>query len=504
MSKSILPRTIFGQLLLVFAIFGAAMMAALLFVTDFSHELYHEELEQTVNRDLAQRLVAADFLLIDQPLTADSLHRGIRKLAEANPDVDIYLIDPSGGIVAASVPEKRWARHRIDMTPVQRFLSGETLPIRGDDPASTGRQDVFTAAPLEIEGCPARYLYIVLRRDQQGPSAARLSKFYSLTEGVGVVLFSSLLAVGLSVWFLRILTRRLSVLARDMREFEESGGMVLPARQVVVDRHDEVDGLEASFLNLAARVRQQMEALRQSDETRRHLMANVSHDLRTPLTTLVTHLEAVTAAGAGLSPEERSSYLQIAMRQARRVIRLVDQILEAARLEAGQVEINAEPFVLAELLQDVAQKFGLDAANRGVELQLVLPERLRWVTADVGLLERVLDNLLENALRFAPRGSTVRVSLKDRGGMLTVAVSDSGVGLAPEDAARVAERFFRKDPGRSSPSGHAGLGLAIVQGILQLHGSRIHVVSRPGQGAVFSFDLAAREAPSLSNTNSQD
>jgi len=224
-------------------------------------------------------------------------------------------------------------------------------------------------------------------------------------------------------------------------------------------------------------------------------MANVSHDLRTPLTTLVTHLEEVTAPDSRLSPEERATYLRIAMKQAQRVIRLVDQILEAARLEAGQVQAHPEAFPLAELLQDVVQKFELDAGQRKVKLRLQLPDELRWVVADVALIERVLDNLIENALRFAPESSTVAVSLQEHNGWLTVSVSDAGVGLAPEDAARVAERFFRKDPGRSSPSGHAGLGLAIVQAILQLHGSRLRVDSEPGQGATFSFDLPGGTPP---------
>lgn len=495
MSRRILPPTLFGQLLLVFGIFGAAMIAMLLLVSNVSHEMYHEELEQTVNSGLAKRLVDADFLLDGTYLSMLTLHHWIGKLAEANPDVDIYLVDPAGGIVASSVPEREWIRRHVGMGPIDRFLKGEPLPIRGDDPTSATHEDVFSVAPFSLEGCPARYLYIMLRRDQYGPSAARLSKLYSVTEGVGVALLAALIAVVMSVGFLRLLTRRLSNLAGEMREFDASGGTTLPARPSGNGRPDEIDGLEASFFSLASRLRRQMDALRQSDETRRHLMANVSHDLRTPLTTLVTHLEEVTAPDSRLSPEERATYLRIAMKQAQRVIRLVDQILEAARLEAGQVQAHPEPFLLAELLQDVVQKFELDASQRKVDLRLELPEELRWVVADVALIERVLDNLIENALRFAPADSAVRVLLAEDDGRLRVSVTDTGVGLTAEDAARVSERFFRKDPGRSSPSGHAGLGLAIVQGILELHGGALKVESEPGQGATFSFDLPAYDSP---------
>jgi len=495
MTRDFLPRTIFGRLLLVFSLFGASMIAMLLLVTDVSHEMYHEELEQTVNRGLAGRLVAADFLLGDTPLSMLTLHRWIGKLAEANPDVDIYLIDSAGGIVASSVPEGRWVRRSVGMGPVTRFLQGEPLPILGDDPTSATHDDVFSVAPFSLEDCPASYLYIMLRRDQYGPSAARLSKLYSVTEGVGMALLAALIAVAMSVGVLRLLTRRLSNLAQEMREFDASGGTTLSARPPGESRHDEIDGLETSFFNLASRLRQQMEMLRQSDETRRQLLANVSHDLRTPLTTLVTHLEEVTTPDRQLSAEERATYLRIAMKQAQRVIRLVDQILEAARLEAGQVSVTPEPFLLAELLQDVVQKFELDASQRKVELRLELPEALRWVVADVALIERVLDNLIENALRFAPAGTAVVVALAERDGRQRVSVTDAGIGLTQEDAARVVERFYRKDPGRSSPSGHAGLGLAIVQGILQLHGGHLQVDSEPGRGACFSFELPDSAPP---------
>jgi two-component system OmpR family sensor kinase len=138
----------------------------------------------------------------------------------------------------------------------------------------------------------------------------------------------------------------------------------------------------------------------------------------------------------------------------------------------------------------VVQKFSLAARERGIELTLnVAPAKLR-VYADIALLERVFDNLIDNALRHTPQGGRVTVSAAPNGERVRLAVADSGSGMTPQEAARVFDRFYRGDHGRSTTSGQAGLGLAIVRGILELlHGSSISIDTRPGQGATFSFDL---------------
>jgi hypothetical protein len=219
------------------------------------------------------------------------------------------------------------------------------------------------------------------------------------------------------------------------------------------------------------RSRQQMNALRDVDASRRTLIANVSHDLRTPLTTLVTHLEAMESSNDVPLGSASQRYLQVALRQSRRIIRLVGQLLETAKLEAGQVVFNPEVFPIAELLWDVVQKFSLNEQNVKVELQVSSRDTL--VFADIALLERVLDNLIENALRHAPLGSVVHVGMTEGPETLRVSVTDSGEGLTAEESTRVFDRFYRKEPGRSAPAGHGGLGLAIVQGILNLHSSRV-------------------------------
>jgi signal transduction histidine kinase len=308
------------------------------------------------------------------------------------------------------------------------------------------------------------------------------------------------LSVALSLLFLRLLTRRLGVLEDAIRRFRDAHGIATPAQHEsgVQSSGDEVDRLEALFGDLAARIEAQMEALKLTDVMRRELLANVSHDLRTPLTTLLAHLETLQMKRSDMTVEERSEYLEIATRQSRRIGLLVEQLLEAAKLEAGQVAIHVEPFPIGELLQDVVQKFALAARDRGVALEVDAMAAATMVSGDIALIERVLDNLIDNALRHTPAGGRVTVQSEPRGEQVRVAVTDTGGGLTHEEAKRVFDRFFRGDPGRSSRSGQSGLGLAIVKSILELHGSDVAVESQPGHGARFYFELPIITQPSRS------
>ena len=251
-----LPRTLFGRLLLIFIVFGVVMTGALLVVMQVSHRLYHREFDQTVNRDLAQRYVASNFLLTDAPLTAETLHRGIGKLAAANPEVDIYLLDDDGQIVASSVPAAQWRRSRVDPRPVHEFLAGRGAPILADDPRDIRRQEVFSAAPFHVADCPGDILYIVLRREEHAPGAARLRTTYAVGEGAGVILTAGVLSVALSLLFLRLLTRRLGALEDAIRRFRDANGIATPVRHESGTHSggDEVDRLESLFGDLAARI----------------------------------------------------------------------------------------------------------------------------------------------------------------------------------------------------------------------------------------------------------
>jgi two-component system OmpR family sensor kinase len=413
-------------------------------------------------------------------------------LAEVNPDIDIYLIDGEGGVVESSVPDTERRRDRIDLEPVRRFVAGNAgLPIVGTDPRDVRDHRVFSAAPLRIPDCPAEFLYIVLHRQDHAPGGQRLKTYYAIGESAGVVLAVAIFAAIASLLMLRALTRRLGGLESAMQQFRDSNFSTLalepPAQPN--DRSDEIDRLAHLFGELSERVRKQFDELKDTDRMRRELLSSISHDLRTPLATQQVHLESLVLQSSGLTAAEREEYLTIALKQTRQLSRLVDQLMQAAKLDGHQVTVEAEPFQLAELVQDVAQKFELAARERGIELRADISPEPPLVYADIGLIERVINNLIENALQHASTSRLVKLQVSRVGAGVRFSVSDSGMGIPQDELQKVFERFYRIDKSRRSDKGNAGLGLSIVKRILDLHRCAIHVESEVGRGTTFWFDL---------------
>ena len=487
-------RTLYRKLLLLFLGFGAVMTVVFILVMRFSHETYHLEFDQTVNRDLARSYIEQHLLQTGAAQAVDQLRSTLVDLARINQSIDLYALDDKGEIVAASVADATLGRRRVALEPVLAFLAeGAVLPILGDDPRDARGRAAFSSARVAVPGSAARYLYVILHRRDGGSSADQLKTTYAIHESVGVLIAAVALAVAASLLFLRLLTRRLRLLGSAMESFRESNFTQLPAAGPSREERsgDEIEQLNGLFVQLASRVRSQMTELQRTDAMRRDFLANVSHDLRTPLTVLQAHLE-ILAVKEGLSHQEQRGFLEVAIRQCRRLIHLVQQLLELAKLDALQVRIVAEPFQLAELVQDVVMKFASTAGRTDVKLEAEYPTEAPLVLADVGLIERVLDNLIDNAIRHSPSGGRVVVAAVLVTGAIRIEVRDDGAGIANADRQQVFDRFYRGDPSRSSDSGNAGLGLSIVKGLLQLHRVEIDfTTSSCGSTFVFSLPLAS-------------
>jgi signal transduction histidine kinase len=224
------------------------------------------------------------------------------------------------------------------------------------------------------------------------------------------------------------------------------------------------------------------------------LIANVSHDLRTPLVSMRGYLEMLCSKGENLAPETRRSYLEIALRQSEHLAKLIEELFELAKLDFKGLKIEREPFQLGELTFDVLQKFQLAADRKQVALRVEAPQPVPTVHADLSMIERVLDNLIGNALQHTPSGGTVSVGVRCDGARVSASVADTGSGIPEAELPFIFDRFYRVDKSRSRAYGGAGLGLAIAKRIVELHGSQITVESRTGEGSSFSFSLPVHGA----------
>lgn len=489
-----LRHTLYGRLAL--ALFALVVAIGLLFFhfVRTSTEMYRQEVSQKLNASLAESIAREARLLQGGRINRGALENIFHMLMVINPSIEIYLLDRDGGILAYSAPAGKVKRDSVDLEPIKAFIAGDRrLPVRGDDPRDPAGHKIFSATRLPTEGPLEGYLYVILGGEAFDSVAAMLRDSYNLRSGLWWVTASLAFALIAGLLIFAALTRRLRRLSQAVADYTageyRSGGRPIYR---IGGSDDEIDRLGASFNAMAERIEQQMQELKQLDTTRRELVANVSHDLRTPLASLQGYLETLSLKENDLDRERRGHYMQAATAQCRRLGRLIDELFELARLDSCEHLITSEPFSLGELTQDVAQKLQINADEKGVALVTDFGSDIPFAYGDIGLMQRALENLIENAIRHTPAGGRVTLSLAASGDNIAVRVSDTGLGIPREELVNVFDRFYRTRESRGSTGQHAGLGLAIVKRILELHGSSIAVDSVEGRGTTFFFDVPAR------------
>lgn len=488
-------RSLYGRLALsLIALLTVLGVLVLVLVQHFATR-YQQEVAQTMNRDLAMYIAEEHRLFRGQKLNSRAVENLFHEVMVVNPAVEVYLLDASGKILAFSAPTEKVRRTAVSLSPISQFLSGARLPLFGDDPKDPSGQKVFSVAPVGPAASPRGYVYVILGGETFQGIAAMAAGSYVARTGFAVLGIILLAGIGIGLMLFFGLTRRLTTLTRAVARFRDHGArQLIPPPAVAVN--DEITRLHQTCAEMSAQLDAQMQSLKATDRMRRELVANVSHDLRTPLAAMRGYLETLQIKDADLSLAEKQRYLAIAVQHTDRLARLIAELFELARLDAGEVRLKPESFPPAELVQDVAQTFEIAARERAIRLQTDLGANTPPVRADIALIQRALANLLDNALRHTPAGGTVKVSLATTGNRVRVAVADSGPGIAHDDLPFIFDRFYRgRDDPRAQTDG-AGLGLAIVRRILDLHQTTIDVESKPGTGARFAFDLPTDETVS--------
>lgn len=227
-----------------------------------------------------------------------------------------------------------------------------------------------------------------------------------------------------------------------------------------------------------------------AERSRIDFVANSSHELRTPLAAIIGFIETLDDEKAGGDAEVRNRFLSVMMKEARRMQRLIDDLISLSRIEAEKYRLPETPVALGSLIEEVAADLrdsdGMVCADLKIEIEADVPT----VAGDVAQLSQVLHNLVGNALKYGRRGTPVTIALRRDGEtLIRLSVADEGDGIAAEHLPRLTERFYRVDPGRSRAQGGTGLGLAIVKHIVERHRGRLDIASTPGVGTTVSILL---------------
>jgi signal transduction histidine kinase len=486
-------RTLYSKLIatmiILFSLLGMLVVTVVIYATD----MYWQEVCQKLNSDLAENLVKEKLLIKDNKINQDALKDIFQMMMVINPSIELYLLSPDGQILDYSAAPGKVKLQQVTLAPIKKWLSEErTFPLQGDDPRHLSRQKVFSAARIPYEGKLEGYLYIILGGEDYDSIVQKIKGSFILTMSSWMIAAGILFTIITGFVLFALLTGRLKKLAAGMDAFKRGESLTsidLPREKVPAFWGDEVDLLSQTFREMAERIEEQIEKLQKSDLLRRELVANVSHDLRTPLATLTAYIETLQLKEANLSNDERQQYLDVARKHCQRLSKLVDHLFELASLDARETELNIEPFNIAELVQDVIQNFQLPAQEKSITLTSNIGQEISFVKGDIGLVERVLENLIMNALRHTPEGGTISIMLSPADEYVKVHVMDTGAGIPEEALPHIFDRFFKITEPGTLPSSYTGLGLAIAKRIMDLHNSSIEVESELNSGTCFTFSL---------------
>lgn len=476
----------------------------LVFAARYAAQTYFQEINQNLNRSIAMYVVDR-MALFAGPGKVDpaSFQRLADQAMTVNPSVEVYLLDANGQILTHALPPGTVQRDTVALAPINAFLGGARFPVVGDNPRTAADQQVFSVHPIDDVNAGSRlgYLYVVLGGKEYQSVMDMLSGSYVMRL-TSIVIIGALLAGGImGSWLFGRTTRPLRQLRQRVHGYGEQGvqsaaGLPLPASGI-----PEIDDLGSAFATMRSQLSEQFAQLDQNDRLRRELIANVSHDLRTPLAAMQGYVETLMLKDADFDAGQRQRYLAVAHNHTQQLTRLVTELFDLAKMDSGTMQPELDAFSLTELLQDVVQEFQLMARDQQVSLELAGETNDVWVRGDIGLIQRVCENLVSNALKHTPASGAVCFSVDVVADRVEVALTDTGCGIPAEELPWIFDRYYRASsvaPERSerasgapqqTSAGGTGLGLAIVKKILELHDSAIQVESAVDRGTTFRFQL---------------
>jgi len=487
--KTVRGNLLFWKITVVFTVLLVILGIVFVQIASTFSKTYYTAAHQELYGDVAKHLATFTQPFKNGEPDTSVTHDIIHSTMVANPSVEVYLLDTTGKIVDYVVPDATVQIHRVDIAKVKQWLATDAMhrPM-GDNPKAPKEPSIFSAAPVFENGKLAGYVYAVLSSEKQRAVLQSLNSNLDLRLS-GYIFFVALivaLIVGIVTFFL--ITDSINQIATVVKRFKEGDY----SARIKGYGEGNLGMLTSTFNEMADVIVENFDKITATDKFRQELIANVSHDLRTPLSIMQGYVETLMIKKDTLSQQDKEKYLSVIHDSSKKLSGLVEQLFQYAKLEANLVTPEKESFFISELASDILMAYRLKAEEKNIHLHMEASANLPPVFADIALTERIFQNLLDNAFKFTPEGGSVTIQLSERNRGVNVQVVDTGIGIAPEDQAYIFERY-RQLGNKKMPKMGMGIGLAIVKKILELHQSSIAVVSEPGKGTAFRFMLPSFE-----------
>ncbi len=410
-----------------------------------------------------------------------------------NPSLEIYLLDTAGNIIAHPFTEDVIQLSAVDISPIETFLGrDDSKLLLGDDPKNAQQKNIFSVHPVIENDQVVGYLYAILAGKNFQNLLSDVRSSHTLANAGYMMFGFFMLALLSGVVAFYVLTRRLSQLTDTVKSIDISRDDF--EREIELPKsgnNDEIDRLVHAFKQLLQKNQNQYHQLQTSDNNRRELIANISHDLRTPLTSMQGYIETLLIKDEQLTAGDKREFLSTAHRQSKHLVKLVADLFELAKLDSGRVEPEREVFSLLELIYDLTQEFELKAKENHIRINIAAVEDVQ-INADISMIQRVFENLIGNAIRHTPRQGEITISIvNEENGHISVSVANDGEAISEHEQKYIFNRYYRSQELSLSDNeqNHSGIGLAIAKKILVLHKCDIRLNQEKQDGAEFIFQL---------------
>jgi len=481
-------RSLYWKISLAFTLVLLVIAFSYMLITTHAAKNYFMHTTQKLNASVADYLVEEVSPFKNGQVNEEALGTIMHSMMAVNPGIEVFLLDPSGEILSYVVLDSKVKLKRVNLAPIKQFIAteGEQF-IVGDDPRSTDFKTIFSATEIYEEDKLLGYVYITLASEKYEEIASSLLGNYWLNLTFNSFIIALIVALLIGLVLTILLTRNLRKIVKTVNQFKEGN---LKARIPKMKTNSELAILSSTFNQMADSILHNMESLQNVDNLRRELIANVSHDLRSPLAIINGYVETLMLKGDRITKEERENYLNIINSSTDKLTKLVADLFELSKLESGQMQLKLEPLKIQELLYDSCLKYELLARTKNVTLKTDISESLPTVKADLYLIDRVIQNLIDNAVKYAPENGSVvmKAYYCNTSRRVCVSIKNSGEGIPEKDLPAIFDRYYMVNKEKNKIDG-AGLGLAIVKKILEIHESEIKIISDSETYTEFVFEL---------------
>jgi signal transduction histidine kinase len=467
-------------LFVVMALVGVSYIA----VTYHTTRNYYLETTQRLNATVAEQLIREVSPFVDGKINESALGTIMHSMMAVNPTIEVYLLDTSGNVLSFVVLDKKVILKSVDIGPIKDFMSNKNDHLTlGDDPRNPGKEVIFSAAPVLTDNILQGYVYLVLESEEQEKVSSNLLGSHFVRLGAISFTLTLLVAFLLGSGLIYYLVRKLRSIHVGLKLFEEGDYH----HRIKVQGNDELDQLAASINAMSDKILMNIEELKKVDVLRRDLIANVSHDLRSPMTVIHGYVETFIMKQEVLTEKEQKQYLNAILNNSIKLNKLVNDLFELSKLEAKQIMIQKATVPFHEVLHEMCEQFALIAQKKKITISSNIPNQLNPIEVDAHLLNRAVQNILDNAIKYTDDEGSVEVSLSNDIESYKITVTNTGEGIGAEDLPHIFDRYYKASQNIFGQS--TGLGLAIAQKIVQLHGGNISVVSNPGFKTAFTISL---------------